>query len=157
MSIINVFELEISHMTFYICDIGQTARFYSTCSTGTHVTQKYCSSSRHWITNRKEVMCKAQSGRWVRLDWGKRPSGNSTVHESCRRKCKQVGKKHEEASIGFLEDAVYDKLPSPANLQNWVNKESDSCPPCTGRGSLDHRWNKEESHTRYHRGCRESL
>ena len=40
--------------------------------------------------------------------------------------------------IRFLVQAVYDVLPSPANLHVWGKTETPSCPRCSGRGSLEH-------------------
>ena len=41
-------------------------------------------------------------------------------------------------STTFLIQAVYDTLPSPANLNIWGIKENTSCPLCEGRGTLQH-------------------
>ncbi|XP_057679566.1 uncharacterized protein LOC130908003 [Corythoichthys intestinalis] len=38
----------------------------------------------------------------------------------------------------FLVAAVYDSLPSPANLHVWGKSETPSCSLCSGRGSLEH-------------------
>ncbi len=38
----------------------------------------------------------------------------------------------------FLVQAVYDALPSPANLHVWEKSETPSCLTFSGRGSLDH-------------------
>ena len=40
--------------------------------------------------------------------------------------------------IRFLVQAVYDVLPSPANLHVWGKTETPSCPRCSGQGSLEH-------------------
>lgn len=40
--------------------------------------------------------------------------------------------------IRFLIQAVYDTLPSPANLHTWGKTETPACPLCAGRGSLQH-------------------
>lgn len=40
--------------------------------------------------------------------------------------------------IRFLVQAVYDVLPSPANLHVWGKTETPSCPQCSGWGSLEH-------------------
>lgn len=40
--------------------------------------------------------------------------------------------------VRFLVQAVYDALPSPANLHVWGKSETPSCPLCSGRGSLEH-------------------
>ncbi|XP_049336392.1 uncharacterized protein LOC125802421 [Astyanax mexicanus] len=40
--------------------------------------------------------------------------------------------------VRFLVQAVYDVLPSPANLHVWGKSETPSCPLCSGRGSLEH-------------------
>ena len=40
--------------------------------------------------------------------------------------------------IRFLVQAVYDVLPSPANLHVWGKTDTPSCPQCSGRGSLEH-------------------
>ncbi len=40
--------------------------------------------------------------------------------------------------IRFLVQAVYDVLPSPANLHVWSKTDTPSCPQCSGRGSLEH-------------------
>lgn len=40
--------------------------------------------------------------------------------------------------IRFLLQAVYDVLPSPANLHVWGKIETPACPQCSGRGSLEH-------------------
>lgn len=44
----------------------------------------------------------------------------------------------EPHRIRFLIQAVYDVLPSPANLHRWGMAESPSCALCSGRGSLEH-------------------
>ncbi len=40
--------------------------------------------------------------------------------------------------VRFLVQAVYDTLPSPANLHVWGKSETPSCLLCSGRGSLEH-------------------
>ncbi|XP_077380867.1 uncharacterized protein LOC144020874 [Festucalex cinctus] len=40
--------------------------------------------------------------------------------------------------VRFLVQAVYDALPSPANLHVWGKSETPTCPLCSGRGSLEH-------------------
>lgn len=40
--------------------------------------------------------------------------------------------------VRFLVQAVYDALPSPANLHARGKSETPSCPLCSGRGSLEH-------------------
>ncbi|XP_061920230.1 uncharacterized protein LOC133660667 [Entelurus aequoreus] len=40
--------------------------------------------------------------------------------------------------VRFLVAAVYDSLPSPANLHVWGKSETPSCFLCSGRGSLEH-------------------
>ncbi|XP_023810165.1 uncharacterized protein LOC105353972 [Oryzias latipes] len=40
--------------------------------------------------------------------------------------------------VRFLVQAVYDVLPSPANLHVWGKSEMPSCLLCSGRGSLEH-------------------
>ncbi|XP_062272394.1 LOW QUALITY PROTEIN: uncharacterized protein LOC133978067 [Scomber scombrus] len=40
--------------------------------------------------------------------------------------------------VRFLVQAVYDALPSPANLHVWGKSETPSCLLCSGRGSLEH-------------------
>lgn len=40
--------------------------------------------------------------------------------------------------VRFLVQAVYDALPSSANLHVWGISETPSCPLCSGRGSLEH-------------------
>ncbi len=40
--------------------------------------------------------------------------------------------------VRFLVQAVYDTLPSPANLHVWGKSETPSCLRCSGRGSLEH-------------------
>ncbi|RXN07453.1 reverse transcriptase [Labeo rohita] len=40
--------------------------------------------------------------------------------------------------VRFLVQAVYDVLPSPANLHVWGKSETPSCLLCSGRGSLEH-------------------
>ncbi len=40
--------------------------------------------------------------------------------------------------VRFLVQAVYDALPSPANLHVWRKCETPSCLLCSGRGSLEH-------------------
>nr|XP_014269084.2 uncharacterized protein LOC106676625 [Maylandia zebra] len=40
--------------------------------------------------------------------------------------------------IRFLVQAVYDTLPSPANLHLWGKSETPACPLCSGRGTLEH-------------------
>ncbi|XP_057679565.1 uncharacterized protein LOC130908002 [Corythoichthys intestinalis] len=40
--------------------------------------------------------------------------------------------------VRFLVAAVYDSLPSPANLHVWGKSETPSCSLCSGRGSLEH-------------------
>ena len=41
-------------------------------------------------------------------------------------------------STTSLRQAVYDTLPSPANLNIWGINENTSCPLCEGRGTLQH-------------------
>ena len=40
--------------------------------------------------------------------------------------------------VRFLVQAVYDALPSPANLHVWGKIETPACALCSGRGSLEH-------------------
>ncbi|KAI7804749.1 hypothetical protein IRJ41_017191, partial [Triplophysa rosa] len=40
--------------------------------------------------------------------------------------------------VRFLVQAVYDALPSPANLHVWGKSETPSCLLCSGRSSLEH-------------------
>nr|XP_061841396.1 uncharacterized protein LOC133622576 [Nerophis lumbriciformis] len=40
--------------------------------------------------------------------------------------------------VRFLVAAVYDSLPSPANLHVWGKSETPFCSLCSGRGSLEH-------------------
>ncbi|TWW77850.1 uncharacterized protein LOC130535078 [Takifugu flavidus] len=40
--------------------------------------------------------------------------------------------------VRFLVAAVYDALPSPANLHAWEKSETPTCSLCSGRGSLEH-------------------
>ncbi|KAI2645803.1 Regulatory protein RecX [Labeo rohita] len=40
--------------------------------------------------------------------------------------------------VRFLVQAVYDVLPTPANLHVWGKSETPSCLLCSGRGSLEH-------------------
>ncbi|TWW53841.1 hypothetical protein D4764_0194930 [Takifugu flavidus] len=40
--------------------------------------------------------------------------------------------------VRFLVAAVYDALPSPANLHAWGKSETPTCSLCSGRGSLEH-------------------
>ena len=41
-------------------------------------------------------------------------------------------------STTFLIQAVYDTLPSPANLNIWGKSDTPSCPLCERRGTLQH-------------------
>lgn len=41
-------------------------------------------------------------------------------------------------SFRFLVQAVYETLPSLANLQTWGKSETPACPLCAGRGCLQH-------------------
>ena len=71
--------------------------------------------------------------------------------DSGSRECGQGGRVHcsaespgrtscRQTSTGFrfLVQAVYDALPSPANLHVWGKSETPSCLLCSGRGSLEH-------------------
>lgn len=46
--------------------------------------------------------------------------------------------KAEPHRITFLIRAVYDVLPSPANLFTWGKVETPNCPLCSARGTLEH-------------------
>ena len=46
--------------------------------------------------------------------------------------------KAEPQRIKFMVQAVYDVLPSPANLQVWGKSDLPTCPLCPGRGTLEH-------------------
>ena len=44
----------------------------------------------------------------------------------------------EPHRITFLIRAVYDVLPSPANLFTWGKVETPNCPLCSAKGMLEH-------------------
>ncbi|XP_054628013.1 uncharacterized protein LOC129179159 [Dunckerocampus dactyliophorus] len=46
--------------------------------------------------------------------------------------------KAEPQRIGFMVRAVYDVLPSPANLHLWGMSDSPACALCSRKGSLEH-------------------
>ena len=46
--------------------------------------------------------------------------------------------KMEPLRISFLLRATYDLLPTPANLKQWKLVESDLCPKCHKRATLEH-------------------
>ncbi|KAK0143665.1 hypothetical protein N1851_018141 [Merluccius polli] len=46
--------------------------------------------------------------------------------------------KAEPQRIKFMVQAVYDVLPSPANLHVWGKSDLPTCPLCPGRGTLEH-------------------
>ena len=46
--------------------------------------------------------------------------------------------KAEPQHIKFMVQAVYDVLPSPANLHVWGKSELPTCPLCPARGTLEH-------------------
>ncbi|XP_048863711.1 uncharacterized protein LOC125738598 [Brienomyrus brachyistius] len=46
--------------------------------------------------------------------------------------------KAEPQRIKFMVQAVYDVLPSPANLYVWGKCDLSTCPQCPGRGTLEH-------------------
>ncbi|XP_049324773.1 uncharacterized protein LOC125789951 [Astyanax mexicanus] len=46
--------------------------------------------------------------------------------------------KAEPQRIKFMVQAVYDVLPSPANLHTWGKSDLPTCPLCPGRGTLEH-------------------
>ncbi|XP_053183947.1 LOW QUALITY PROTEIN: uncharacterized protein LOC128367182 [Scomber japonicus] len=46
--------------------------------------------------------------------------------------------KTEPQRIKFMVQAVYDVLPSPANLHTWGKSDTPTCPLCPGKGTLEH-------------------
>ncbi|XP_055496018.1 uncharacterized protein LOC129699945 [Leucoraja erinacea] len=68
-----------------------------------------------------------QQGAWTR--WESTPQRRITWSNIMQANFQRVR---------FLVQAVYDALPSPANLHAWGKSETPSCPLCSGRGSLEH-------------------
>ncbi|KAK1786544.1 hypothetical protein P4O66_002997 [Electrophorus voltai] len=68
-----------------------------------------------------------QQGAWTRWE-------NTLQHRISRLNIMQADFHH----VLFLVQAVYDVLPSPANLHAWGKNETPTCLLCSRRGSLEH-------------------